>query len=64
MHPRMMRCPLTCVKETFPFEHTAEIQNNRAGWPHGRSTAGLDQLMVSMLDARRAGDEGSAADSG
>ena len=26
MHPRMMHQPFACVQETFPFEHTAEIQ--------------------------------------
>lgn len=43
--------PFACVKETFPFEHTAEIQKTEpdAAW---QITAGLDQLMVSMLDAR------------
>ena len=43
--------PYACVKETFPFEHTVELQKteNEAEW---QITAGLDQLTVNMLDTR------------
>ena len=43
--------PIACVTHSFPFEHTAELQgmdeNNE--W---QTWLGLDQLMVTMMDAQ------------
>ncbi len=43
--------PVTCVQQTFPFEHTVEIQNGEqvADW---QIFLCQDQLLVAMLDAR------------
>lgn len=43
--------PLACVTHAFPFEHTIEMQKmgEKAGW---QIFLDLDQLTVSMLDAR------------
>lgn len=43
--------PLACGTETFPFEHTAEMQNadEESSW---QIFLCLDQLMVNMLDAQ------------
>ena len=42
---------MTCVQQTFPFEHTVEIQNGEqvADW---QIFLCQDQLLVAMLDAR------------
>lgn len=55
--------PMICVQQTFPFEHTVEIQNGEqvADW---QIFLCQDQLLVAMLDARELGDEGSAAGAG
>jgi len=43
--------PLACAMQTFPFEHTAEMQNTDTPciW---QAYLCLDQLMVSMMDAQ------------
>ena len=43
--------PMICVQQTFPFEHTVEIQNGEqvADW---QIFLCQDQLLVAMLDAR------------
>lgn len=43
--------PLACAVHTFPFEHTAELQEDcgRCEW---QIFCCLDQLMVTMLDAQ------------